>query len=230
MEINSDAKSDASLSFSEDSPDKKNSLEKKDEVRGRDLASGSTSKTLRNFVTPRSSPSPSTRLRRVNSRTSSLKRSSSLPLAIPNMPRRGRAAVSPAEMWGDAGRMVHRRVEQPAEASAEDVLRNVIEQLTADRAAMVQMHGAIGAVALVVNTHDEGMTALGGRLAEQTRMRLDDHRLHIGPVTHIRTGVEDLSRSQIKLAEHVDVQNKSTWTELEKTLQDITDKVNEAVP
>ena len=146
------------------------------------------------------------------------------------MPRRGRAAVSLAEMWGDAGRVVHRKVEHPAEASAEAVLKNVVEQLAADRAAMIQMHGAIEAVAVVVNKHDEGMTALESRLEEQTRMRLDDHRLHVGAVTHIRTGVGDLSRSQMKLAEHVDVQSKTTWTELEKKLQDIKDKVNEAVP
>ena len=60
--------------------------------------------------------------------------------------------------------MVHRKVEHPTDAGAEAVLMNVIEQLTADRAAMVQMLGAIEAVALVVNKHGGGMTSLGARL------------------------------------------------------------------
>ena len=147
------------------------------------------------------------------------------------MPRRGRAAVSSAEMWGDAGRMVHRKIDHTsAPEDSEAVLRNVVEQLAADRAAMVQLHHAIETVARVVNKHDEGMASLDGRIEEQTRMRLDDHRLHMGTVTHIRTGVEDLSRSQIKLAEHVDVQDKSMYLEIEKKLQQIKDTVSETVP
>jgi hypothetical protein len=74
------------------------------------------------------------------------------------------------------------------------------------------------------------MAVLDGRIEEQTRMRLDDHRLHMGTVTHIRTGVEDLSRSQIQLAEHVDVQDKSAYLETEKKLQKIKDTVSETVP
>ena len=64
-------------------------------VRGRDR-----SLTPRTFLTPRTSPSPTLRTRKVNSRNSSLKRSSSAPLSIPTVPRRGRAVVSDAEMWG----------------------------------------------------------------------------------------------------------------------------------
>ena len=153
---------------------------------------------------------------------------------IPTMPRRGKAAVSPAEMWGAAGRLVHRKVEDAVVGDAvqtpEAVLNNVVEQLAADRAAMLHLQQAIEAVARVVNTHDEGMAVLDGRIEEQTRMRLDDHRLRMGTVTHIRTGVEDLSRSQIQLAEHVDVQDKPAYLEIEKKLQTIKDTVSETVP
>ena len=95
--------------------------------------------------------------------------------------------------------MVHRKVDHPDEASAEQVLKNVVEQLAADRAAMAQMYSAIQAVAKVVNQHDEGMAALDGRLGEQTRMRLDDHRLHIGAINHVRAGVGDLVQSNTRV-------------------------------
>ena len=61
-------------------------------------------------------------------------------------------------------------------------------------------------------------------------MRMDDHRLHIAATTHIRTGVEDIGRAQMQLAEHVDTQDKEISNDLEKKLQGIKDKVNEAVP
>ena len=167
-------------------------------VRGRDR-----SITPRTFLTPRTSPSPTLRTRKVNSRNSSLKRSSSAPLSIPTMPRRGRAVVSDAEMWGDSGRLVHRKVEHPAEAGADEMLRSIAEQFAADRTAMAQLYGAIQAVAKVVNKHDDGMSSLEIRLEEQTRMRLDDHRLHIGAINHVRTGVGDLGRSNIKMTEYI---------------------------
>jgi len=114
--------------------------------------------------------------------------------------------------------MVHRKVDHPSEASAEDVLKNVVEQLAADRTAMAQMYSAIQAVAKVVNQHGEGIVALDSRLEEQTRMRLDDHRLHIGAINHVRTGVEDLVQSNIKISEYVDKQDQATQTELAKKL------------
>ena len=49
------------------------------------------------------------------------------------------------------------------------------------------------------------MASLEGRLEEQSRMRLDDHRLHIGAISHVRTGVEDLVNSNVKIFEYVDV-------------------------
>ena len=119
------------------------------------------------------------------------------------MPRRGRSAVTDNEMWGDTGRMVHLKVEHQ-ENTAESVLKGVVEQLAADRTAIAALYGAIQTVANVVNTHDEGMTELGGRMEEQTRMRLDDHWLHIGAITHVRTGAADLEGTQKKLAEYVD--------------------------
>ena len=119
-------------------------------------------------------------------------------------------------MWGDSGRMVHRKVEHQPDSGAEAVLRDVVEQLPADRAAMAQMYGAIQAAAKVVNKHNGGMASLDGRLEEQMRMRLDDHRPHVGALTHNRTGVGDLSRSQIKLAEHGGAQDKATYAELEE--------------
>ena len=138
--------------------------------------------------------------------------------------------VSDAEMWGDSGRLVHRKIEHPAEAGADETLRIIAEQFAADRTAVAQLYGAIQAVAKVVNKHDDGMSSLETRLGEQTRMRLDDHRLHIGAINHVRTGVEDLGRSNMKMTEYIDAQDKASYTELEKKLQDIKDKVNEAVP
>ena len=138
--------------------------------------------------------------------------------------------VSDAEMWGDMGRLVHRKVEHPAEAGTDEVLRSVVEQLAADRTAMTQLYGAIQAVANIVNKHDGDMSSLDARLEEQTRMRLDDHRLHIGAINHVRTGVEDLGRSNGKMTEYIDAQDKASYTELEKKLQDIKDKVDVAVP
>jgi hypothetical protein len=133
-------------------------------------------------------------------------------------------------MWGDSGRLVHRKVEHSAEAGADEMLRSIAEQFAADRTAMAQLYGAIQAVAKVVNKHDDGMSSLETRLEEGTRMRLDDHRLHIGAINHVRAGVGDLGRSNIKMTEYIDAQDRASYTELEKKLQDIKDKVNEAVP
>ena len=209
--------------LSEDSPEKQ-------EPQTRDVRGRFRSSTPRTFLTPRSSPSPSPRGRKGVTKAPSLKRSSSTPLSIPTIPRRGRAAVSVAEMWGDSGRMVHRKVDHPSEANAEEVLKNVVEQLAADRTAMAQMYSAIQAVAKVVNQQGEGIVALDSRLEEQTRMRLDDHRLHIGAINHVRTGVEDLVQSNIKISEYVDKQDQATHTELAKKLQEIHSKVDEALP
>ena len=111
------------------------------------------------------------------------------------MPRRGRTAVSDAEMWGDTGRMVHRKVNHE-DGTAEMMVKGVVEQLAADRAAIAALYGAIQTIAGVVNKHDEGLTEMDRRMQEQTRLRLDDHRLHIGAMTHVRAGVEDLDTSQ----------------------------------
>ena len=129
--------------------------------------------------------------------------------------------------------MVHRRVEYNVD-TAEAVLKGVVEQLVADRTAITALYGAIQTVANVVNKHDEGMTELDSRLAEQTRMRLDDHRLHVGAMTHVRTGVEataaDLEASQKKLGEYVDTAAKATYAELEKKMEEIKRRVEEAIP
>ena len=106
--------------------------------------------------------------------------------------------------------MVHRKVEHQHGANVAAVLKDVVGQFFADLAAKAQIYGAIQAVAKVVSMHDEGMASLDGRLGEQTRVRLDDHRLHIGAINHVRTGVGDLGRSQLKLAEHVDTQDNAT--------------------
>jgi hypothetical protein len=55
------------------------------------------------------------------------------------MPRRGRTAVSDTEMWGEEGRLVHRRVEHQ-EDTAGAVLKGVVEQLTADRTAITALY------------------------------------------------------------------------------------------
>ena len=128
--------------------------------------------------------------------------------------------MSDAYLWGETERMVHRKIDHQDGAS-DASLKAVIEQLSADRTAITQLHGAIQAVARVVNNHNEGMCGLYGRMEEQTRMRLDDHRLHMATVTHIGTAVEDVGREQIRLAEHTDAQDKEIFDEpgLELQLQ-----------
>ena len=140
------------------------------------------------------------------------------------MPRRGRTAVSDAEMWGDVGRMVHRKVGHE-DGTAEMVVKSVVEQLAADRAAIAQLYGAIQKIAGVVNKHDDGSSELDRRMEEQTRLRLEDHRLQIGAMTHVRTGVEDLESKQGKLAEYIDVHNKVAYDEVEKKLEAIKGKM-----
>jgi hypothetical protein len=125
--------------------------------------------------------------------------------------------------------MVHRKVYHPAD-SAESTVKGVFEQLAGDRAAMVQRHGAIQAIAKAVNSHSDSIHTVEGRLEEQTRMRLDDHRLNIGALNHVRTGVEDLTRNSMKLAEHVDFQDRATYAAIEAKLVDIKNKVDEMVP
>ena len=148
---------------------------------------------------------------------------------MPMMPRRGRTAVSDAEMWGDVGRMVHRKVDHE-DGTAETVVKGIVEQLAADRAAIAQLYGAIQKVADVVNKHDDGFSELDKRMGEQTRLRLDDHRLHIGAMTHVRTGVEDVEATQKKLAEYIDVQNKVAYDEIDKKLEGIKGRMEEVVP
>ena len=151
---------------------------------------------MRTSPSPSSRPSSRTRIRSFSKRpiSTSLKRSTSTPISLPMMPRRGRTAVSDAEMWGDTGRMVHRKVNHE-DGTAEMMVKGVVEQLAADRAAIAALYGAIQTIAGVVNKHDEGLTEMDRRMQEQTRLRLDDHRLHIGAMTHVRAGVEDLETS-----------------------------------
>ena len=131
-------------------------------------------------------------------------------------------------MWGETGRLVHRKIEH-TEGNADASLKDVFEQLAADRAAITQIYEAVQAVGRVVNKHNDNISALDGRLEEQTRMRLDDHRLHIGAVTHVRTGVESLESNYQKLMSHVDTQDKAVYTEIEAKLQTIQGKVDETV-
>ena len=80
------------------------SLEFSEESALKDARGRTRSSTPRIYSTPRSSPSPASsasRLRVPKSR--SLKRSLSTPISIPTMPRRGRVALTEAEMWGDSG-------------------------------------------------------------------------------------------------------------------------------
>ena len=90
--------------------------------------------------TPRSSPSPvrsksgkSIRIRSIP-RTIPVKRSSSTPTSIPMIPRRGRVAISNAELWGVEGRMVHRKVDiKDGDGGSRD--QEVQQQFAEDRAA-----------------------------------------------------------------------------------------------
>ena len=112
------------------------------EHEGRDLAEGRGRVPFGHDGRMRTSPSPSprpssrSRVRGFVKRPSaSLKRSTSTPISMPMMPRRGRTAVSDAEMWGDVGRMVHRKVDHE-DGTAEAVVKGIVEQLAADRAAI----------------------------------------------------------------------------------------------
>ena len=107
---------------------------------------------------------------------------------MPLMPRRGRAALTDTDVWGDSGRMVHRKVDHPTD-SAESAAKGIFEQLAEDRAAMVQLHGAIQAIAKAVNSHSDSIHNVESRLEETIRMRFDDHRLNVGAINHVRTGV-----------------------------------------
>jgi hypothetical protein len=87
--------------------------------------------------------------------------------------------------------MTHQQVES-TNAGVETSIKEIIEQLMADRVAINQLHDAINVVAKVVNGHEENGRVIEQRLDEQARMRLDDHRLHVGALTAVRTGVGEL--------------------------------------
>jgi hypothetical protein len=129
-----DGKEAISFDLSEDSPDK--------ERADVDACFGGPSK-YRLARTPRTSPSPSRSKTRRPSlpRSIPVKRSSSTPSSIPMLPRRGRVAVTDAELWGAEGRMVHRKVEYDTTVGKDDasVLPLIAEQFAADRAAMAQV-------------------------------------------------------------------------------------------
>ena len=178
-----DTVSDQSIEFdlSEDSPTKPET---------RDLSS-------KKYSTPRSSPSPTrskSRVARSTSRSLPVKRSSSHPVSIPMLPRRGRVAISNSELWGVEGRMVHRKVEYEEAVGRNDaaVLPLIAEQFAADRAASAQLYAAVQALAKAVNSHDSDLKDHDRRLDEITRMRFDDNKLQQGSLLHIRTGLEEL--------------------------------------
>ena len=158
-----------------------------------------------------------------------MKRSNSVPIALPMVPRRGRAAVTDTELWGDSGRMVLRKVE-PSAAAPELMLQNLQGEMAVDRAAIMQLYDAVKAIAGQANIQAEGAKDLERRLDEQTRMRMDDHRLNVAAVNHVRTGVEALEGSQGKFKDYIDSQDKAVLNELENKMEGIKGKLNEMVP
>jgi len=74
--------------------------------------------------------------------------------------------------------MTHQQVES-TNAGVETSIKEIIEQLMADRVAINQLHDAINVVAKVVNGHEENGRVIEQRLDEHARMRLDEHRLHV---------------------------------------------------
>ena len=183
------------------------------------------------MFTPRSSPSPS-RKSISTTRRGSLKRPTSMPLAIPMMPRRGRAAVTDQELWGDSGRMVMRKVE-PKGASPEALLESLQEQVVADGAAIRQLYGAIVKIASATNTRAENGREIDRKLDEQVRMRMDDHRLHVVAMTQLRNGqdvvVQEVNESQTKFKNYIDVQDKAVILHLETKLEEVKGSVETAL-
>ena len=119
--------------------------------------------------------------------------------------------------------MTHHKVESQ-NAGVEVSPTEVFEQLAAGRVAMAQLYDAINVVAKVVNTHDENGRIIDQRLEGQTRMRMDDLRLHVGALTVVRTGVGELELTQKRLAEYIDVQDKAVFLELDREMDEIVPK------
>ena len=61
-------------------------------------------------------------------------------------------------------------------------------------------------------------------------MRLDDHRLHMAAINHVRMGVENADGNYQKVMEYVDAQDKAVYAEIDSKLANIAGKVDEAVP
>jgi hypothetical protein len=211
-EAQTDLPSDVEVSFnvSEDSPTKES----------REL-----SDSRHKWRTPRSSPSPTratSKSRRpplILSRSLPIKRSSSTPVSkIPMMPRRGRAAISNAELWGSEGRMVHQKVEHPENVEKSDgtVMVQIAEQFAADRAAFAQVYNAVQALSKAVNSHDAELKDHDRRLDEHTKLRFDDNKLHHAAMLHVRTGVEEME--------------KQVMTNGKGMFEELATKLDEAVP
>jgi hypothetical protein len=122
--------------------------------------------------------------------------------------------------------MIHQQVES-TNTGVETSIQEVLQQLAADREAMNQLHHAITFVAKVVNGHEENGRVIEQRLDEQARMRLDDHRLHVGALTAVRTGVGELELTQQKLAGYIDSQDKAVFLEMGRKIDELVPRLVE---
>ena len=178
--------------------------------------------------TPRSSPSParskSGKTIRIRSlpRNIPVKRASSTPTSsILMIPRRGRVAISNAELWGVNERLVHRKVEVTGSEGGAGLQDGMAQQFAEDRVATMQLYTAIQAIAKAVNAHDNDLKDVGRRLDEATKLRFDDNRLHQGAMLHLRTGVEEAK-------DVVAAQGESIFEEIKKRLDSAVPDLIEA--
>ena len=77
-----------------------------------------------------------------------------MPMSFGSSVRRGRELLSDEQMWGNSGRLVHRRIEDQAGACTEDMFKRVVEQLHMDQSSMQQMQEAIEIMKNSMNTHN----------------------------------------------------------------------------
>ena len=121
------------------------------------------------------------RTRRGEPRSSSVKRASSHPPALPpSAPRRGRSR--PRDL-------IHEEV-QVNQTSVQSAVMSIQEQLREDRAHMADLRGAIQKVYDEVAEKSFKLQNLETRADEQTRLRFDDHREHVRQLRQIPTDVD----------------------------------------
>ena len=61
-------------------------------------------------------------------------------------------------------------------------------------------------------------------------MRMDDHRLDVAAMNHVRTGAEAIEGPQGKFKDYIDVQGKAVFLEFGRKMEEAKSKVDEFAP